>query len=164
MTATARSTGSPGAGTAAPAAGTGLPAGRSGLPAGGSGLPGAWSGLPAPAAAYIAALNAGDPDAVAACVTEDFRNEHASPVGRGCAGRAAYRERLPGFFASFPGLRYAPDGEPVTAGDRLAVPYLMTASTAGGPLRIRGLWLLTLRDAMVAHRVDYWDSGSVPAA
>ncbi|WP_311983561.1 nuclear transport factor 2 family protein [Parafrankia sp. CH37] len=122
-----------------------------------------WTGLPRPAAAYIAALNAGDPDAVAACVTEDFRNEHASPAGRGCVGRAAYRERLPGFLAAFPGLRYVPDADPVAAGDRVAVPYLMTASMPEGALRIRGLWLLTLRAGLVAHRVDYWDSGAVPA-
>jgi ketosteroid isomerase-like protein len=110
----------------------------------------------------VTALNAGDPDAVAACVTEDFRNEHASPAGRGCVGRASYRERLPGFLAAFPGLRYAPDAPPMVAGDRVAVPYLMTAAVPGGPLRIRGLWLLTLRDGLVAARLDYWDSGAVP--
>ncbi|MBL7522143.1 nuclear transport factor 2 family protein [Frankia sp. CNm7] len=109
-------------------------------------------------------MNAGDPDAIAARVTVDFRNEHASPHGRGCVGRAAYRERLPGFLASFPGLRYSPDPDlaRVAAGDRLAMPYVMTATLPAGPLELRGLWLLTLRDDLVAARLDYWDSGAVP--
>ncbi|MEX5631498.1 nuclear transport factor 2 family protein [Parafrankia sp. FMc2] len=123
---------------------------------------GEWSALPAPVAAYAAALNAADPDAVAACVTEDFRNEHASPAGQASAGRTAYRERLPGFLAAFPGLRYTPDAAPVASGDQVAVPYLMTAALPGGPLRLRGLWLLTLRDGLIAARLDYWDSGAVP--
>ncbi|ONH31081.1 hypothetical protein BL253_10940 [Pseudofrankia asymbiotica] len=109
-------------------------------------------------------MNAGDPDAIAACVTADFRNEHASAHGGGCVGRAAYRERLPGFLAAFPGLRYSPDPDqaPVAAGGRVAMPYLMTAALPAGPLRLRGLWLLTLRDGRVAARLDYWDSGAVP--
>ncbi|OHV44744.1 hypothetical protein BCD48_24785 [Pseudofrankia sp. BMG5.36] len=109
-------------------------------------------------------MNACDPDAIAACVTVDFRNEHASTHGRGCVGRAAYRERLPGFLAAFPGLRYSPDPDqaPVAAGGRVAMPYVMTAALPAGPLRLRGLWLLTLRDGRVAARLDYWDSGAVP--
>ena len=124
-----------------------------------------WRGLPAPAAAYVAAMNTGDPDAVADCVTVDFRNEHASPHGRASSGRAQYRERLPGFLAAFPGLRYSPDPEQpaVAAGDRVAMPYVLTADLPAGPLRLRGLWLLTLRDGQVAARLDYWDSGAVPA-
>jgi hypothetical protein len=125
-----------------------------------------WEGLPAPVARYVAAMNAGDPDAIAACVTEDFRNEHASPHGAGCEGRAAYRSRLPGFLASMPGLRYSPDPEApvVVAGgaDRVAMPYLLTATLPAGPVRIRGLWLLTLRGDLISARLDYWDSGAVP--
>ncbi|OHV28602.1 hypothetical protein CC117_30290 [Parafrankia colletiae] len=109
-------------------------------------------------------MNAADPDAVAACVTEDFRNEHASPAGRASTGRAAYRQRLPGFLAAFPQLRYTPEAPPIAAGDRVAVPYLMTAMLPGGPLRVRGLWLVTIRNGLIAERVDYWDSGAVPAS
>jgi hypothetical protein len=123
-----------------------------------------WEGLPAPAARYVAAMNAADPDAIAACVTEDFRNEHASPHGAGCEGRGTYRSRLPGFLASMPGLRYSPDPDQpaVVAGDRVAMPYVMTATLPAGPLRIRGMWLLTLRGDQIAARLDYWDSGAVP--
>ncbi|WP_157845335.1 nuclear transport factor 2 family protein [Pseudofrankia saprophytica] len=147
-------------------AGGAAPAGAApdGAAAGGAAAGAGWSGLPAPAAAYVAAMNTGDPDAIAACVTVDFRNEHASPRGRGCEGRTTYRERLPGFLAAFPGLRYSPDPDqaPVAAGGRVAMPYVMTATLPAGPLRLRGLWLLTLRDGQVSARLDYWDSGSVP--
>ena len=131
----------------------------------GPGAPGpAEARLPAPVRRYIAALNAADPDAVAGCVTDDFVNEHASPRGRGCRGRAAYRERLPAFLAGFPGLRYELDGPPLTDGDRVAVPYLMTALVRGQPIRVRGLWMLTIRDGFIASRMDYWDSSGVPGA
>src|SRR3954452_14620813 len=43
---------------------------------------------------YLDALNAGDVDRVADCVTEDFHNEHTSTLGHGLRGRDAYRERL----------------------------------------------------------------------
>lgn len=112
---------------------------------------------------YIDALNSGDPDRVAACVTEDFHNEHTSVLGRSLRGRAAYRERLPGFLAEFAGLRY--DVEPVLVdGDRAAAPYRMTfraRRTDGKPVdvAVRGVFVFRVAGGLVAHRVDYWDSG-----
>lgn len=106
---------------------------------------------------YIAALNSGDPDAIAACVTEDFVNEHTSAVGHSLRGRAAYRERLPRFLGEMQGLHY--DVEDLIAeGDRCAVPYTMRATWCGHPVSIRGIFRIRVRDGLVAHRVDYWDS------
>jgi ketosteroid isomerase-like protein len=110
-----------------------------------------------PVLAYVAALNAGDPDAIAACVTDDFFNEHTSAVGHSLRGRAAYRERLPQFLSEMEGLHY--DVEDVIAdGARCAVPYTMTARWCGHPFTIRGVFRITVRDGLIAHRVDYWDS------
>ena len=111
---------------------------------------------------YIAALNAHDPDAIAACVTEDFVNEHASSMGQGAAGRAAYRERLPTFLADFEDLHYEPEAV-IADGEQAAVPYTMTATWLGGspmrhPIRLRGVFRFAVRDGLIARRTDYWDS------
>ncbi|MET7305111.1 nuclear transport factor 2 family protein [Embleya sp. NPDC005575] len=112
------------------------------------------------AEAYVAALNCGDPEAIAARVSEDFYNEHTSTLGRSLRGRATYRERLPGFLAEFEGLRYAVE-DLIVDGDRAALAYTMTFrlrdSAAGEPVRIRGVFRLRMVGDLVAHRVDYWD-------
>lgn len=117
--------------------------------------------------AYLAALGSGDPDAVAACVTEDFRNEHTSARGRSLVGRQAYRERLPAFLGTFAGLRYAVE-DVLVDGDRAAVAYRMTArmqreGAAPVPIDVRGVFRFLVRDGLVAARADYWD-GEVVAA
>lgn len=114
--------------------------------------------------AYLAALNAGDPDAVAASVTEDFVNEHTSARGSSLVGRAAYRERLPSFLGAFAGLHY--DVEDVLVdGDRAAVAYRMSAGVTGPsgavPIAVRGMFRFRVRDGLIAHRVDYWDGEEV---
>lgn len=122
---------------------------------------------PAPAAtrevvlAHLEALNAGDPDRIAASVTEDFVNEHTSAAGDSLTGRAAYRERLGAFLGRFTGLRY--DVEDVLVdGDRAAVAYTMRCTWrddegAGHPVAIRGVFRFRVAGGAVAHRVDYWD-------
>jgi ketosteroid isomerase-like protein len=115
--------------------------------------------------AYLAALNSGDPDAIAACVTEDFVNEHTSARGRGLTGRAAYRDRLPSFLAAFAGLRYELE-ELLVDGDRAAAAYRMTATVAAGdgrpvPIAVRGVFRFGVRDGAIGHRVDYWDGEEV---
>ncbi len=116
---------------------------------------------------YLAALNGGDPDAVADRVTEDFVNEHTSARGRSLTGRAAYRERLPGFLAAFAGLRYEVE-ELLADGDRAAVAYRMTArmqrdGAPAVPVDVRGVFRFRVRDGLVTARADYWD-GEVVAA
>lgn len=117
--------------------------------------------------AFLDALNGGDPDVIAARVTEDFVNEHTSARGRSLTGRAAYRERLPGFLAAFAGLRYEVE-DLLVDGDRAAVAYRMTArmqrdGAAEVPVDVRGVFRFRVRDGLVAARADYWD-GEVVAA
>ncbi len=109
------------------------------------------------ALAYLAAFATGDPEAVAACVTDDFVNGHASALGSGCAGIDEYRRRLPGFLASMPGLRY--DVERVIAdGDWVSASYRMQATSNGHPIDIPGVMVIEVRDGKVARRTDYWDA------
>jgi predicted ester cyclase len=125
------------------------------------------SGTRTAVTAYVAALHTGDPDAVAACVTEDFVNEHTSLRGRSLVGRDAYRDRLPGFLASFAQLHYEVE-DLLVDGDRAALAYRMTAELQRGadrpvPIAVRGVFRFVVRDDLVAARADYWD-GEVVAA
>jgi predicted ester cyclase len=110
---------------------------------------------------YLGAFASGDPDRIAAHVTEGFVNDHASALGSGCVGRDEYRRRLPGFLASMPHLRYEAD-EPIVDGDRVAAPYTLHADSKVGdaPRRvtIRGVMLLRIEDGLIAERLDIWDA------
>ncbi|MFC0862289.1 nuclear transport factor 2 family protein [Sphaerimonospora cavernae] len=105
---------------------------------------------------YIQALNHHDPDAIAACVTPDFHNEHTSVAGTSLRGRDAYRERLPTFLGQFTDLRYEIE-DLIVDGWRAAVPYRMSFHHDGRPVVIRGMFRFTVADGLIAHRVDYWD-------
>ncbi|WP_409328464.1 nuclear transport factor 2 family protein [Trujillonella humicola] len=125
------------------------------------------AGTRAAVTAFLDALNGGDPDVIAARVTEDFVNEHTSARGRSLTGRAAYRERLPGFLAAFAGLRYEVE-DVLVDGDRAAVAYRLTARMQRDgapevPVDVRGVFRFRVRDGLVAARADYWD-GEVVAA
>lgn len=112
---------------------------------------------------YLDALNAHDADRVAACVAEDFVNEHTSALGHSRRGRAEYRRALEGFLADFGDLRYELE-DVLVDGDRAAVPYRMSfalRSAGDAPVAVRGVFVFTVRDGLVAHRTDYWDSGEV---
>jgi ketosteroid isomerase-like protein len=102
---------------------------------------------------YVAALNAGDVDAVVAHVTADFVSEHTSAIGESFTGRDEYRARLPKFFALLPECHYEIE-DLVIDGDRAAVPYTLRAAA----VVVRGVFLFTCRDGLIARRVDYWDS------
>ena len=106
---------------------------------------------------YLEALNSGDPDRIAACVSEDFYNEHTSALGHSRRGRASYRERLPSFLAEFAGLHYEVE-DTIVDGARAAVAYTMTCRYQGTPVSVRGVFRLRVEDGLIAHRVDYWDS------
>ena len=111
--------------------------------------------------AYLMSFATGDADAVAACVTADFVNEHLSELGSGCAGRDEYRRRLDGFLSTFVGARYSIDtlAEIATpdAGDAV-VRYRFQAAYEGTPIDIPGVMWFDVRDGLVARRVDLWDS------
>lgn len=112
--------------------------------------------------AYIDALNAHDADRVAACVADDFVNEHTAVGGVDRHGRAAYRAALDRFLADFAQLHYAPE-QYIVDGARCAVPYRMTALLRGHRLDLRGVFVFRVDEhGLVARRTDYWDSGSLP--
>ena len=110
--------------------------------------------------AYLAALGAGDPGAVAACVSEDFHNEHTSDRGTSTYGRDEYRRRLPGFLGEFTGLSYEVE-DVVADGERVVVAYTMRARWRDThPIAIRGVMRLRVAGGHIAHRVDYWDGSA----
>ncbi|WP_217238067.1 nuclear transport factor 2 family protein [Streptomyces sp. AC555_RSS877] len=113
--------------------------------------------------AYLAALNAHDADAVAACVAEDFVNEHTSSMGQSRRGRAEYRAALTGFLENFKDLHYAPESFLVDGGSA-AVPYVLTflmRSADDRPVRVRGVFVFTVAGGLITRRTDYWDSAEV---
>ncbi len=109
------------------------------------------------ARSYLESFATADPDAVAAHVTDDFVNEHTAALSSGCVGKDEYRRRLPGFLASFAGLRY--DIEDLVAeDDRAAAAYTMRARYDGHDVVVRGVMRILVRDGLVAHRIDYYDA------
>ncbi|MEV0974091.1 nuclear transport factor 2 family protein [Microtetraspora glauca] len=115
-------------------------------------------------ARYVAALNAHDADAIAACVSPDFVNEHTSTLGRDVTGRDRYRANLAGFLADFADLHYAVEDLIVEDG-RAALAYRMSftlVSAGRKPVRIRGVFRFRVgAHGLITHRTDYWDSGEV---
>ena len=109
------------------------------------------------ARAYLEAFATGDPDAVAAFVTEDFVNEHTAALGHGCEGKAEYRRRLPGFLASMAGLHYDVE-EVIAQGPRAVAAYILRGTVHDRPIAVRGVMRLQFRDGLIARRTDYWDS------
>jgi ketosteroid isomerase-like protein len=107
--------------------------------------------------AYLEAFSTGDPDSVAAFVTDDFINEHTAALGGGCVGIAEYRRRLPGFLASMPGLRYEIE-DVVADGDRVCAAYTLRTTVNERPIAVRGVMRFVVRAGRIAHRTDYWDS------
>jgi steroid delta-isomerase-like uncharacterized protein len=112
------------------------------------------------ARSYLDSFASADPDTVAAHVTDDFVNEHTAALSSGCEGKDEYRQRLPGFLASFAGLRY--DIEDLVAeDDRAAAAYTMRANYDGHDIVVRGVMRIVVRDGLVAHRTDYYDARGV---
>lgn len=121
------------------------------------------TGTRAAVLAFLDALDAGDPDRIAACVTDDFHNEHTSTLGHSLRGRAAYRERLPHFLGQFTGLRYEVE-DLIVDGERAAAAYRMSCRWLDDdgvehPVTIRGVFRFRVAEGLIAHRIDYWDSG-----
>jgi steroid delta-isomerase-like uncharacterized protein len=113
---------------------------------------------------YLAALNDHDADRVVGWVSEDFVNEHTSTMGHSRSGRARYRAALTGFLAEFDQLHYDVE-DLIVEDDRAAVAYRMSfrmVSAGGTPVTVRGIFRFRVdADGLIAHRVDYWDSGEV---
>lgn len=117
--------------------------------------------------AYLTSFSTGDPDAVAACVTTDFVNEHLSELGSGCAGRDEYRRRLPDFLSTFAGARYSivalaevveSGSDAGTDSGSVVARYRFEATYDGTPIDIPGMVWFHVRDGLIAQRTDLWDS------
>ncbi len=111
---------------------------------------------------YLAALSAGELDAIAACVTFDFENEQTSALGSSSYGQLGYCDRLPAFLAQFVGLNYEVVST-IAEGDRVAVQYRLTAhhltsADGGHPIDIPGVMLFVVEEGLIAKRTDVWDS------
>jgi ketosteroid isomerase-like protein len=106
---------------------------------------------------YLASFATGDPAAVVANVTDDFVNEHTAALGSGCTGRDEYARRVPGFLASMPGLRYEVE-DVVADGDRVVAAYTLHTHVNDRDVAVRGVMRFVVRDGLIAHRIDYWDS------
>ena len=79
--------------------------------------------------------------------------------------KVAYRERLPGFMATFPDRSYTIvelTGGPTTPGDDdtdvVAVRYRFGADVDGHRIDIPGVMWFGIRDGLITRRIDTWDS------
>lgn len=111
----------------------------------------------ATALAYLAAFGERDPAAIAAHVTADFVNEHASALGSGCSGRDEYLRRLPAFLERFPGLTYRAE-QVLEDGTAVAIAYRLTATDDEHPVVVRGVMIFEVVNGLIRRRTDYWDS------
>ena len=108
-------------------------------------------------ASYLASFATGNPDAIVAHVSKDFENIHTSDLAESSSGRAAYRERLPGFLNEFDGVAYE-IVETFAEGNRVAAAYTMRADYHGSPIEIQGMFRFLVSEDLITQRVDYFDS------
>ncbi len=108
------------------------------------------------ALSYLKAFSSGDPDTVAAYVSENFENNQIGLLGTGCKGRDEYRRRLVGYLGTFRNIQYTPE-DIIHDGDRVTIAYRMTAQDNDRPIEIHGVMLITISDGLVSVRSDYWD-------
>lgn len=107
------------------------------------------------------AFNAGDVDAIAACVTPDFRWIMArgpdAPHGRIAEGREALRTALAERALELEGVRFSEAGV-FAAGDFVVGTFRMTATRRadGAAIDLRGCDIYTLRDGLIASKDSYW--------
>lgn len=107
---------------------------------------------------YLQSFATAVPEQIAAHVSPDFVNEHTAALGSGCVGRDAYLERLPGFLENMVDLDYSIE-QLLVDGNDVAAFYTMTARWNGGPsISVRGVQRLHVRENLITHRTDYWDS------
>ena len=108
------------------------------------------------ALSYLKSFSSGEPEAIAAHVSEDFQNNHISELGTGSSGRDTYRERLIDFLAAFKHLQYTAE-EVIADENKVAVAYKMSFEENDRPIEIRGVMLMTMDDGLITVRTDCWD-------
>ena len=110
---------------------------------------------------YLGAFSWNDPDALAAHVSEGFRNDHNSALGSGCVGRSEYRRRLPHFMAEFHDRTYVIDdivSEARESCTEVVVRYRFHATYDGSTFDIPGVMWFSVHDQLITRRIDTWDS------
>ena len=108
------------------------------------------------ALSYLASFESGDPDKIVSHVSEDFQNNQTGELGKDCAGRELYKERLAGFLDTFQNLRYQVE-DVISEGNQIAITYRMRAEDDGKPIDIPGVMIITVADGKITSRSDYWD-------
>lgn len=110
----------------------------------------------------MASFASGDPDTIAAHVSDGFVNDQVTALGDGCVGRDAYRSRLPELLGLLEGMAYDIEGLLVGRGPAATatavVAYRLTATTDGRPVDLRGVMWIEVDGDRIARRTDYWDS------
>lgn len=107
------------------------------------------------------AFNAGDVEAIAACVTPDFRWIMArgpeAPHGRIVEGREALRGALAERESELSGVRFS-EAQAFAAGEFVVGTFRMTATRRadGAAVDLRGCDIYTLRDGLIASKDSYW--------
>ena len=110
---------------------------------------------------YLRSFSGNDPDAIAAHVSDGFRNEHQSELGTGCVGRDEYRRRLPHFLESFIDRVYSIDDIVVEKREsvkEVVVRYRFEATYGEQRVEIPGVMWFSVREGQIVRRVDTWDS------
>ncbi|MBX3661183.1 MAG: nuclear transport factor 2 family protein [Burkholderiales bacterium] len=107
------------------------------------------------------AFNAGDVEAIAACVTPDFRWIMArgpeAPHGRIVEGRESLRGALAERESELSGVRFS-EAQVFAAGEFVVGTFRMTATRRadGAAVDLRGCDIYTLRDGLIASKDSYW--------
>ena len=107
------------------------------------------------------AFNTSDVEAIAACVTPDFRWIMArgpeAPHGRIVEGREALRAALAERERELSGVRFS-DAQVFAAGEFVVGTFRMTATRRadGVAVDLRGCDIYMLRDGLIASKDSYW--------
>jgi ketosteroid isomerase-like protein len=105
---------------------------------------------------FNAAINAHDPRAVAALLTDDtvFENTGPAPDGTRIEGKAAVVAFWEKWFAANAGAQFEAE-EIIVAGDRAVVRWIYRKMRDGKPWHLRGIDVFTVRGGKVAAKLAY---------
>lgn len=115
-----------------------------------------------------AAYNRHDLASVAELYVQDATHEDVAH-GRPKHGLNAIIDGLQRFLGWFPDAHWQPDTAIVDHNERIAIPYLMTASLQsqmgpigpkGQKISLRGIHVLHLNEGLIQRSEDYWDSAT----
>ena len=110
--------------------------------------------------AFVAAINAGDDDALLALLADDFVDRTPNPL-HGSDREAFVTDKIRGLRTSFPDLQLRVD-ETLVDGDRISYLWTLTGTNDGPfadqgptgiPVEFRGMNLETVRDGRI---VEHW--------